>query len=146
MFAGLLGEVAEDLSVSVGNAGQLITLYAIVYAVGSPVLVRLIGAVARRRLLIVSLAVFAAANVAVVVLSSIGLLLIGPLLTSRVVAACAAAVFTPTMAVVAAIMAAPEKRGRALATVTDGLTIALAFGIPLGTLVGEYFGWRASCW
>ncbi len=141
VFAGLLEEVGEDLSVSVGNAGQLITLYAIVYAVGSPVLVRLIGAVARRRLLIVSLAVFAAANVAVVVLSSIG-----PLLASRVVAVCAAAVFTPTMAVVAAIMAAPEKRGRALATVTGGLTIALAFGIPLGTLVGECFGWRASCW
>jgi predicted MFS family arabinose efflux permease len=55
VFAGLLGEVGEDLSVFVGNAGQLITLYAIVYAVGSPVLVRLIGAVARRRLLIVSL-------------------------------------------------------------------------------------------
>ena len=141
MFAGLLGEVAEALSVSVGNAGQLIMLYAIVYAVGSPVLVRLIGAVARRRLLIVSLAVFAAANVAVVVLSSIG-----SLLASRVVAVCAAAVFTPTMAVVAAIMVAPEKRGRALATVPGGLTIAFAFGIPLGTLVGEYFGWRASCW
>ena len=138
MFAGLLGEVAEDLSVSVGNAGQLITLYAIVYAVGSPVLVRLTGAVARRRLLIVSLAVFAAANV-VVVLSSIG-----PLLASRVVATCAAAVFAPTMAVVAAIMATPEKRGRALATVTGGLTIAFAFGIPVGTLVGEYLGWRAG--
>ena len=59
VFVGLLGDVAEDLSVSVGNAGQLITLYAIVYAVGSPVLVTLTGAVARRRLLIVSLAVFA---------------------------------------------------------------------------------------
>ena len=139
MFAGLLGEVAEDLSVSVGSAGQLITLYAIVYAVGSPVLMRLTGAVARRRLLIVSLAVFAAANVAVVVLSSIG-----PLLASKVIAACAAAVFTPTMAVVAAIMATPEKRGRALATVTGGLTIAFAFEIPLGTLIGECFGWRAG--
>jgi predicted MFS family arabinose efflux permease len=117
----------------------LITLYAIVYAVGSPVLVTLTGAVTRRRLLIFSLAVFAGANVAAVVLSSFG-----PLLASRVVAACAAAVFTPTTAVVAASMAAPEKRGRALATVTGGLTIAFAFGIPLGTLVGEYFGWRAA--
>jgi predicted MFS family arabinose efflux permease len=139
VFAGLLGDVAEDLSVSLSNAGQLITLYAIVYAVGSPVLVTLTGAVARRRLLIFSLAVFAGANVAAVVLSSFG-----PLLASRIVAACAAAVFTPTTAVVAASLAAPENRGRALATVTGGLTIAFAFGIPLGTLVGEYFGWRAA--
>ena len=139
VFAGLLGDVAEDLSVSVGTAGQLITLYAIVYAVGSPVLVTLTGAVARRRLLVLSLAVFAGANVAAVVLSSFG-----PLLASRIVAACAAAIFTPTTAVVAASLAEPEKRGRALATVTGGLTIAFAFGIPLGTLVGEYFGWRAA--
>ena len=139
VFAGLLGDVAEDLSVSVGTAGQLITSYAIVYAVGSPILVTVTGRVARRRLLILSLAVFAGANVAAVVISSFG-----PLLASRVVAACAAAVFTPTTAVVAASLAAPEKRGRALATVTGGLTIAFAFGIPLGTLVGEYSGWRAA--
>ncbi|MBA3471650.1 MAG: MFS transporter [Rubrobacter sp.] len=139
VFAGLLGDVAGDLSVSVGTAGQLITVYAIVYAVGSPVLVTVTGAVARRRLLVLSLAVFAGANVAAVVLSSFG-----PLLASRIVAACAAAVFTPTTAVVAASLVTPEKRGRALATVTGGLTIAFAFGIPLGTLVGEYFGWRAA--
>jgi MFS family permease len=139
VFAGLLGDVAEDLWVSVGTAGQLTTLYAIVYAVGSPVLVTLTGAVVRRRLLIFSLAVFAGANVAAVVLSSFG-----PLLAFRIVAACAAAVFTPTTAVVAASLAAPENRGRALATVTGGLTIAFAFGIPLGTLAGEYLSWRAA--
>jgi predicted MFS family arabinose efflux permease len=139
VFAGLLGDVAEDLSVSVGTAGQLITLYAVVYAIGSPVLVTLTGAVARRRLLIFSLSVFVGANVAAVVLSSFG-----PILASRVLAACAAAVFTPTTAVVAASLAEPEKRGRALATVTAGLTVAFAFGIPLGTLVGEFFGWRAA--
>lgn len=68
----------------------------------------------------------------------------GPLLASRIVAACGAAIFTPTAAVVAASLAAPEKRGRALAIVTGGLTIAFAFGIPLGTLIGDYFGWRAA--
>jgi DHA1 family inner membrane transport protein len=139
VFAGLLGSVAEDLSVSVGAAGQLITVYAIVYAVGSPILVTLTSGAARRRLLIISLAVFAGANVAAVVLPSFV-----PLMASRIIAACAAAIFTPTTAVVAATLAAPEKRGRALATVTGGLTIAFAFGIPLGTLVGDYFGWRAA--
>ncbi len=139
VFAGLLGDVAEDLSVSVPTAGQLITLYAIVYAVGSPVLVTITSQVRRKRLLIVSLAAFTAANAAAVVLSSFG-----PLLASRVIAACGAAIFTPTTAVVAASLAPPERRGRALATVTGGLTIAFAFGIPLGTLVGDYFGWRGA--
>ena len=139
VFAGLLGGVAEDLSVSVATAGQLITLYAVVYAVGSPVLVTITNRIMRKRLLILSLAIFAAANVAAVVIPSFG-----PLLASRVVAACAAAVFTPTSAAVAAALVPPEKRGRALAFVTGGLTIAFAFGIPLGTLVGEYFGWRAA--
>lgn len=139
VFAGLLGVVADDLSVSLAAAGQLITLYALVYAVGSPILVTVTSEVARRRLLILSLAVFAGANVAAVILPSFG-----PLLVSRVVAACAAAIFTPTTAVVAASLAPPEKRGRALATVTGGLTVAFAFGIPLGTLVGDYFGWRAA--
>ncbi len=139
VFAGLLGSVADDLSVSVASAGQLITVYAIVYAVSSPILVTITSGVERRRLLILSLAVFAVANVAALVLSSYG-----PLLASRVVAAFAAGIFTPTTAIVAVSLAPPEKRGRALATVTGGLTIAFAFGIPLGTLVGDYFGWRAA--
>lgn len=139
VFAGLLRGVAEDLSVSVGTAGQLITVYAVVYAVGSPVLVTITSGVARRRLLISSLVVFSLANVAAVVLPSFV-----PLMASRIVAACGAAIFTPTTAVVAATLAPPEERGRALSVVTGGLTIAFAFGIPLGTLVGEYFGWRAA--
>jgi predicted MFS family arabinose efflux permease len=69
VFAGLLGGVARDLSVSVGAAGQLITAYAVVYAIGSPILVTVTSALSRRRLLLVSLLVFSLANVAAVVLT-----------------------------------------------------------------------------
>ena len=72
VFAGLLGGVAEDLSVSMATAGQLITLYAVVYAVGSPVLVTITNRIMRRQLLILSLAIFAAANVAAVAIPSFG--------------------------------------------------------------------------
>jgi len=139
VFAGLLGEVAEDLGVSVGAAGQLITVYAVVYAVGSPVLVTLTGGVPRKALLALSLVLFAMANAAALFLPTFG-----PLLASRIVAACGAAIFTPTAAAVAAGLAPPEKRGEALAVVTGGLTVAFAFGIPLGTLIGDSFGWRAA--
>src|ERR671916_750427 len=115
VFAGLLEGVARDLSVSVGTAGQLISAYAIVYAFGAPVLATVTSDVPRR-----------------------------PLIVSRVVAACGAALFTPTSAAVAASLAPSGRRGKALATVTGGLTIAFAFGIPLGTLVGDRFGWRSA--
>lgn len=95
--------------------------------------------VARRKLLLLSLLVFVVANVAAVILPSFG-----PLLVSRVVAACGAAIFTPTAAATAASLAPPEKRGEALSVVTGGLTIAFAFGIPLGALIGEYYGWRGA--
>jgi MFS transporter, DHA1 family, inner membrane transport protein len=139
VFAGLLGGVAEDLSVSVGAAGLLLAVYAAVYALGSPVLVTLTSRVARRKLLLLSLLVFVVANVAAVILPSFGSLLV-----SRVVAACGAAIFTPTAAATAASLAPPEKRGEALSVVTGGLTIAFAFGIPLGALIGEYYGWRGA--
>ena len=139
VFAGLLGDVARDLSVSVGAAGQLITAYAIVYALGSPILVTATSSVSRRRLLVASLVVFSLANVAALVLPSYW-----PLMASRVVAAGAAAIFGPSAIAVAASLAPTEKRGEALATVTGGLTIAFAFGIPLGTLIGDQFGWRAA--
>lgn len=139
VLAGLLGFVAEDLAVSVGAAGQLITAYAIVYAIGSPILVTATSNVPRRPLLLVSLAVFVLANVAAVFIPGYW-----PLMASRVVAACGAAVFSPTAVAVAAGLAPPERRGKALATVTGGLTIAFAFGIPLGTLAGDAFGWRAA--
>ena len=139
VLAGLLGFVADDLAVSVGAAGQLITAYAIVYAIGSPVLVTLTSNVNRRPLLIGSLTVFVLANVAAVFIPGYW-----PLMASRIVAACGAAVFSPTAVAVAATLAPPERRGKALATVTGGLTIAFAFGIPLGTLAGDAFGWRAA--
>ena len=139
VFAGLLEGVARDLSVSVGTAGQLISAYAIVYAFGAPVLATVTSDVSRRRLLVASLVVFSLANVAALAIPSYG-----PLMVSRVVAACGAALFTPTSAAVAASLAPSGRRGKALATVTGGLTIAFAFGIPLGTLVGDRFGWRAA--
>jgi MFS transporter, DHA1 family, inner membrane transport protein len=70
VFAGLLGDVAGDLSVSGGTAGQLVTSYAVVYAVGSPILVTFTSGMARRRLLVFAIAVFVGANVAAVVIPS----------------------------------------------------------------------------
>jgi predicted MFS family arabinose efflux permease len=139
VFAGLLEGVARDLSVSVGAAGHLVTVFAVTYAVSSPVLVTLAGGVAPRRILMAAMAVFALANAAAVFAPTFGLLLL-----CRVLAACGAAVFTPTALAVAAGLAAPEERGRSLSVVTGGLTVSFVIGIPLGSIIGTYSGWRMT--
>lgn len=139
VFAGLLEGVAADLSVSVGTAGHLVTVFAVTYAISSPVLVTLAGAVAPRRILFVAMSVFSLANAVAVVAPTFELLLL-----CRAVAACGAAAFTPTALAVASSLAPPEERGRAISFITGGLTIAFVIGIPLGSLIGTYSGWRMT--
>jgi len=139
VFAGLLEGVANDLSVSVGTAGNLVTVFAVTYAAVSPVLVTLTGGVAPRKILVAAMAVFAVANAAAVFAPTFGLLL-----ACRVLAACGAAVFTPTALAVAAGLAPSEERGRSISTVTGGLTVSFVIGIPLGSIIGTYSGWRMT--
>ena len=139
VFAGLLEGVANELSVSVGTAGNLVTVFAVTYAAVSPVLVTLTGGVAPRKILVAAMAVFAVANAAAVFAPTFGLLL-----ACRVLAACGAAVFTPTALAVAAGLAPSEERGRSISTVTGGLTVSFVIGIPLGSIIGTYSGWRMT--
>ena len=139
VFAGLLEGVAGDLSVSVGTAGNLVTVFAVTYAVVSPILVTLTGSVAPRKILFAAMAVFAAANLAAVFAPTFGLLL-----ACRMLAACGAAVFTPTALAVAAGLSPPGERGRSISTITGGLTVSFVVGIPLGSIIGTYAGWRMT--
>jgi predicted MFS family arabinose efflux permease len=134
-----LGAVSNDLSVSVAAAGHLVTVFAVAYAVGSPVLVAATGRVARRRLLVAALVLFALANVAAAFAPTYLLLL-----TARGVAACGAAILTPVAGAVAAGLTEPEKEGRALSVVLGGLSVSWVVGIPVGALVADRYGWRMS--
>ena len=139
VLAGPLEGVARDLSVSVGTAGNLVTVFAITYAVSSPVLVTLVGSAAPRRVLVAAMAVFVLGNAAAVAAPTFGLLVL-----CRILAACGAAVFTPTALAVAAGLASPQERGRSLSVVTGGITISFVIGIPLGSIIGTYSGWRMT--
>jgi MFS transporter, DHA1 family, inner membrane transport protein len=139
VFAGPLEGVARDLSVSVGAAGNLVTVFAVTYAVSSPVLVTLVGSAAPRRVLVVAMAVFVLGNAASVAAPTFELLLL-----CRILAACGAAVFTPTALAVAAGLASPQERGRSLSIVTGGITVSFVIGIPLGSIIGVYSGWRMT--
>ncbi|CAB3753012.1 MFS transporter [Burkholderia sp. MSh2] len=139
MLAGLLPIIANDLSVSLAAAGQLVTVFSLAYAISSPILTTLSAGVNRRRFLIIALLCFTAANFAAC--ASPGYL---SLLATRVLLAVSAGLYMPSANALASSLVAPERRGRALATVHGGITIAVALGVPLGAWIGERFGWRAT--
>jgi predicted MFS family arabinose efflux permease len=139
IIAPLLPAVAAELGVSIATAGHLVTTYALTYAIGSPVLSTLLGAYSRKPLLVASLAAFALANVFAVMAQSFA-----QLVAAQVLLALAAGIFMPAANAVAAMIVPPEKRGRAISIVIGGLSVSLAFGVPIGSLIGAFAHWRMS--
>ena len=139
IVTGLLGDVAEDLSVSVATAGHLVTVFAVAYALLSPFLVAAMNRVGRRRLLVTLLSLFALANAVAAIAPTFSLLL-----ASRVAAAIFAAISTPVALATGAQLAPPDRKGRALSIVIGGMSVAWVVGIPAGAVIVDYFGWRMS--
>jgi predicted MFS family arabinose efflux permease len=139
MIAGLLPALARDLNVGLPAAGHLVTAFSLAYAIGAPVMAVLTAGLERRRLLAVAMAGFSIANLLAAVAPGYA-----GLLAARLLLALSAASFMPAASGYAAALGGPERRGRALSMVTNGLTLAIIAGVPLGVLVGEGFGWRAT--
>ena len=141
VIAGLLPDIARATDVTTSSAGQLITIFALVYAIASPILASALGGVERKQLLLGSLAVFVLGNVLVAVSTLYPVLLAG-----RVIAALGASTFTPAALVITAALATPERRGRSIALVTSGLTIATIVGVPIGSFIGAVSGFQNVFW
>ncbi|WP_225724786.1 MULTISPECIES: MFS transporter [unclassified Nocardia] len=139
VIAGLLPSISADLGVGTAAVGRLVTVFALAYAVGAPVAGRLTVRTSRRAVLLTALAGFAAANLATSIAGDYA-----AMLAARVAAALTASVFTPAAAAAATALVMPERRGRALATVGAGMSAATAVGVPLGTLIGGWLGWRTT--
>jgi predicted MFS family arabinose efflux permease len=141
VVAGILPQVAESLNVSVSVAGQMVTVYALSYALLSPVIAALASHWPRKRLLLAGLAIFVIGNAITAMAPTLGLVL-----ASRFIAGLGAAMYSPTATATAAALAAPEKRAQALAVVIAGLSSATALGSPLGTFIGSLGNWRDTLW
>jgi predicted MFS family arabinose efflux permease len=137
VLSGLLPQVAASLHVSVAAAGQLTTLFALVYAVGSPVIATLAGSWDRRVLLAAGMAVFVCGMIVQAT---------GP--TFLVVAAgrVLAAGYQATAYSTAGILSDDTRRARSLAVVAGGSSVAIVAGLPFGILVGQTWGWRSAMW
>lgn len=139
LVAGLLPSIAGEYGITLSTAGHLLTFFAITYAIGAPIMATLTARLDRRKVLLISLGVFTLSNTAAAFTTNYETLLI-----LRVCMAIFACLYAPSAMALGNALAPPDKRGRALSIIIAGLTIASALGIPMGTLVGNLFGWRAS--
>ena len=137
VVSGVLPAVSAELHVSLTAAGQLATAFALSYAVGAPLLATLAGRWERRTLLLAALGIAAAGNAISAVATTYPVLI-----TGRIIAALGAAAYTPAATLFATALLPPERRGRAVAIVFGGLTVALAVGVPVGTLFSAVIGYR----
>jgi DHA1 family inner membrane transport protein len=141
VVAGLLPPIADSLHVTVGQAGQLVTVFALAYAISAPLVGFLTAGWPLRRAVIVALLVFSAGNAMTALAPTYS-----TVLASRAVAAVGAALYTASATSSAAALAGEARRGRAIAIVMLGLTSSLVLGTPLGTVLGAALHWRATLW
>ncbi|WP_431090522.1 MFS transporter [Paenibacillus sp. 8b26] len=137
IIAGILDTVARDVNVSVAAAGQLITVFSLAYAFGTPFLIAFTARMEQRKLLVYSLGVFVIGNIIAVVLPGFGFLLV-----SRVILALSMGVFVVTSFTVATKMTPPDKQGSAIATILMGFSTSLIIGVPLGRVIASAYDWR----
>lgn len=139
IIVGLLPSIAADLNISLTLTGLLISGYALGVAVGAPVLTSLTSRMSRKALLLMVMLVFIAGNAVAALAVNFGMLMLG-----RIISAFAHGVFFSIGSTIAADLVPPDKRASAIALVFTGLTIALITGVPLGTFIGQNWGWRAT--
>jgi DHA1 family inner membrane transport protein len=137
-LVGMLEPMAEGLGQPVTAVGGLLTVYAISYAITSPLLVAVTGRIGRRRVLTAGLAIYALATLVSALSPGMGLLY-----PSRVVAAAGAGMVSPVALAIAAALAPPERRGQALSSVFLGITLSQVAGVPVGSWLAYTFGWRS---
>ncbi|MGC2941978.1 MFS transporter [Brevibacterium sp. FAM 24638] len=139
VIAGVLTTVSDDLSVTAGRAGQLVTAFALSFALSAPALAVWLDRHPRRTVLLGGLATFALTNIGCAVAPDFTTLLV-----LRVSAGVSAAAVSTT-AFAAAAEGAPEGRqGTYLSVVAAGLTVALFSGVPVGTWIAGAVSWRST--
>ena len=141
LIIGLLPSMARDLGISISDAGLLVTLFAFTVMLFGPPLTAMLSHLDRKKTFVAILIIFAASNALAAVSSNIWVLAL-----ARFIPALALPVFWGTASETAGMMAGPKQAGKAVARVYLGISAAMLFGIPLGTLFADAVGWRGAFW
>jgi DHA1 family inner membrane transport protein len=139
VIVGLVPTLAQDLGVSLPSAGLLVSLYALGVAIGAPVLTALTGRWQRKSVLLAVMSLFVVGNLLAWMAPTYS-----SLITARILTGLAHGVFFSIGSTIATSLVPREKEASAIAIMFTGLTVALVTGVPLGTWIGQNFGWRAT--
>lgn len=139
VIVGLVPTIAQDLGVSLPSAGLLVSLYALGVAIGAPVLTALTGRWQRKSVLLAVMSLFVVGNLLAWMAPTYS-----SLITARILTGLAHGVFFSIGSTIATGLVSKEKEASAIAIMFTGLTVALVTGVPLGTWIGQNFGWRAT--
>ncbi|WP_404451704.1 MFS transporter [Virgibacillus necropolis] len=138
IIGGILDLIATDLHVSLGQAGFLITIFSLIFAIAAPILLILTSKVERKQLTLISLIIFLLGNIVTVFSHSYSLLVIG-----RIISATSGSLLIILCLTMAPSIVDPKYRGRAIGIVSMGVSASLVLGIPIGLMLGNAFSWRA---
>ncbi|WP_256865610.1 MFS transporter [Paenibacillus sp. 32352] len=138
VISGVLDKISDSMAISITAAGQLVTIFSLVYGLCTPVTMALTSKLDRKNLLVGALGIFILANVMSFALPGFGLFII-----SRVIMALGAGVVVVTALDIAAKIAPAGKQASSIATVVMGFTASLIIGVPLGRMAAAEYGWRS---
>src|ERR1019366_4788800 len=138
VVAGILPIMSANLHHSVSAIGQMVTVFTLSYALLSPVFSTLLTGRSLRAVLLVALVVFTAGNVLTAMSSALP--------GARAVAGIGAGLYSPMSVAAAAGLVPAERRGRALAMITGGMSSGVVLGVPIGLALAQAMGWRATIW
>lgn len=141
VIVGTLDKVAASVDVSVATAGQLITVFALGNAIGTPLVMVATSKMDQRKQLVLALAIILLGIIGVIALPGFGLLM-----ASRVLLGIGTGVFVVTAYGIAAKLAAPGRQGGAMANVAMGYSSSLVFGVPLGRMIASFYDWKVIFW
>ncbi|MEV0633478.1 MFS transporter [Streptomyces sp. NPDC050619] len=141
VVAGLMPQMADGLDATIPQIGYLITAFAAAMAIGGPLLTVALMKLPPRTALMVLFAVFLAGNVLAATATGYA-----TMMAARIITGTASQAFFGVGISMCAQLTRPEIRGRAIAAAMNGLMLGTLLGLPLSTLVGERFGWRAAFW
>ena len=137
MVAGIMNLMSDDLGVSEAIIGQLVTLYALTFAICGPILVKLTNRYPARPVLLWTLVIFVVGNGIIAVAPNFTILVIGRILSSA-----AASLIIVKVLALTAMLTIPKNRGKMIGVVYTGFSGGNVFGVPIGTMIGDWIGWR----
>ncbi|URJ43240.1 MFS transporter [Paenibacillus polymyxa] len=137
IIGGVLPQIAQDLNVSVSTAGQLIMIYALVYAIAGPTLLALTAKIERKRLYLWSMFIFILGSLLAFWSPNYAVLFV-----SRIITAASGSLIVTLSLTIAVKVVSKAYQARVLGVISMGVSSSIVLGIPAGVLIGNAFGWR----